>query len=336
MNKKSKIWWKKIAIFGGSALWDSIAVTPFLKNLKLCNNKSDIYYITANQLWIHQLKNVPYIKQLLCVNKKKIFSLLRFFFILIFWKFNYIIFDQSFYCFPTIYKRVIKLLTPFSKHIAFERKNNEKYFDKVIDCLEQEKNIILQYKEIIEYIYPKNKEYDSNLEIFLNYKNEITFIKKLFANNNISKNEKLAAIFLSWDNIRKTPSWIIHRSWDNDKWIEVVKCLYTKWFKTFLIWWKDNIESAKYVKHNAKCDFLFDLTWILTIEQSAAIISMVDIFLCTDSWPMYIAMWFKKKTIALLHTWAPNFDSYISNPIRNKNVQNIKANDVIAEIQKCI
>ena len=100
-----------------------------------------------------------------------------------------------------------------------------------------------------------------------------------------------------------------------------------------MIWWKDNVDLAKFVKKQVNCDNLIDCTWILTIQQSTALISKVDLFICTDSWPLHIAIWFKKKIIALIHEYV-NFVWPVSNPIYSNNIATINVSDVMKELEK--
>ena len=327
----------KIAIFWWSHLGDSIIITPLLKNLKLKDEWCYIYYMTSDDIWQYQTKNIPYIDKLAIKNKGKIIWRMKSYMDLIFWGYDYIIFDYTFYWFSLLIKRIICLMTPFSKHIVFEKKWNSKYFDKTIDLWNNNLKVSDQYKEIIEYIYQDSNNFDKEIEIFIDYKKGMETVYKILQKFNLKKDSKnIIWIFLWWRDEVYSPNWIIHRSWSENNWIKVIKFLCDRDYKVFLIWWKDNCESANCIMKNINNKNLYDLTWNLTIEQTTAFISLITLFVCTDAGPVYIAMWFNKKIVSLFCTNALNVDEYITNPLRNQSASMISYTEVITEIKKAL
>ena len=178
----------KIAFFWYSHLWDCIEITPFLKNLNKQN--AEITYLTNDDLWKHQLINIPYIKKLVLM-RNNFCDKLSFYLKILFGNFDYVIFEHAYIRTPLRYFYLLIALTFFSKHIAYFSwkldKRKSKFIDQLIDS--KNKDLWVVYKEIFEYIYWNNVKYNNEIEIFIKWEDEIPYINQFLKNN--KKNNKI-------------------------------------------------------------------------------------------------------------------------------------------------
>ena len=319
-----------IAIFAWSALGDSIIMTVLLKNLKTYFPDSKIYYITGNLIGTHQLKNCPYIDEFISISGFSIWNMIKICYKLLFSKIRY-----TFTNYATFQTFFLSRFCLKSKHITIDSKKANK-FDKYYDYLiNKTENIVTQPKQFIEYISnKKNISFDDSLEVFIRYQDQQLYIQEILQQYQVTNQERIIVVHLGWKE-----RWLIDgknpRCRDNDRRIHVFNFILKNYqTKVFFIWSKDIVEETTYVIERINNKNFINLVNRLNIEQSTALIKKCDLFLCTDSWPMHVALAFHKKVIAILWNITHAIDSYISNPIRKNNVMDISIDEVKNEIQK--
>lgn len=168
---------KNFAIFWWSALWDSIVITPLLKNIKKYFPESKIYYITGSLIGIHQLSNCPHIDKLISIknmNIRKIIKICRNLLLGNIW--------YTFTNFVTLQTFMLSRFCRQSKQCTIDSKGTnrfDKYYDHLIPLGE---NIVRQPEQFIAYAKQENQiAFDDALEIWLPYQEQESAIKKILA-----------------------------------------------------------------------------------------------------------------------------------------------------------
>jgi len=330
--EQSKI--KNIGIIRGSAIGDIIAYTPILRNLRKIFPKGRICLITGNLAGTKFLSNCSYIDEIISINPK---SSLREKF-LFFKKLISLHLDMIIDAHPVKNTLMLCLLSMAKYRVTFRNSKFSKYYNVKSSEYFTSNDVVLENLKILNPLNDKNIKFETNLEIFLDFKskNVINNLNNLLKVSNIKKNEKVIVIHIGGME-RSIEKGRNHRCWLNENWVELCRKILKKYdLKIIFIGGQDNLADSSKIIEEISHKNVINLVTKLSLQESTALIKKCCLFICTDSGPMHIAVTLRKRVIALLSKLTWKIDAYITDPIRKEDVLKINVDEVFRKVESVL
>ena len=336
---------KKVWIIAVSTIGDMVINIPMFKKARETFPHAKIYLISWTYIWLKLIEKCPYIDGIISESPsvniwKKIKFLFRIFrerfdVVLTPWGFN-LGFLTSLFSWAKYRVWYVENRYSFDRKVPLGRwtsniKVDYKYSRYLSDKKNEKYDCVKYIQEILSPFW-KRESFNDKLEIFMDFKKEQKVVEQVMKTNQIDKKDKIVCIHL-WGMKENRD-----RCRETKKWIETLQFILKNYnSKICFIWGKDNSNDAKKIIHKLwKNKNAIDLTDKLSLSQSVYLINECSLFLCTDSWPMNIAIGLQKKVIALLWPVTPVIDKYIYYPIRKDKISNIQTEEVISAIKKSL
>lgn len=336
---------KKIWIIGVSTIWDMIINIPLFKLARETFPHAKIYFISWRYIGLKLIETCPYIDGVITESPSaSLWKKIRFLFRIFQEKFDVTLTPRWF--------NLGFLVSIFSRaryRVWFIE--NRYSSSKTIPLGKRASNIRVKYKYSRFLSDKRNKEYDcvkfiqeildpfreerkfiEHLQIFMDYQKEQASMKKILDKEKINTEDKIICVHLGWMKENR------ERCREREKRIQTFKFIIDNYdAKICFIGWDDNSTEVDIISHTLwDRKKIVDFTKRLSLSQSTYLISKCSLFLCTDSWPMHIAIGLNKKVIALLGPITHVIDKYIYHPIRKEKVSDIQIEEVVAAIKKSL
>lgn len=124
-------------------------------------------------------------------------------------------------------------------------------------------------------------------------------IDKLLAENNVNKEEQIIIL-------HTTAGWEA-KKWEASNYVELIKSLGAN-FRIFMIGGKEDSANADFISKNFE-RYVFSVTGLLTMSESAELIRRADLFIGADSGPLYLAEAVGTPTLSLFGPTNPLFSA---------------------------
>lgn len=297
---------KNIAFFWSHAVGDFIVGTPLLRKIKNTYKNAKITYISVRTRNKTLFLKSPYINHLIELDRNNILNLI---FDLI--NLRRCKYDLAFAPFPEkTTSKIIARLIRTKKLIS----SNSSIYTK--------KNIVEEGFSALESYGMKIKPEDKILEWPFNINAEKQQINKLIKKNNLNDKYLLIGIHVGTRNIDPRKGLNPHQ-WDTHKWVKVIEYLTDK-YKSHIVFignGNDMIQTKEIISLVKNKKNILSVVNKLNLHQTVALVDKCNLFISTNSGPMWIAAALRKSQIALcgpsLLMWNPYNDKAIT--IRGKN-----------------
>lgn len=317
---------REIAFIGSSAIGDTIMRTiPFCRWLRKVFPDARITLITGNLAGNVLLQHCPYIDEKILMEdgvlgKAKLMMKLL--------KTRYdIIFDlYPSQASSTLIKHLRK-----RESICYSPSPYEKAFTMPLPYSKDHfESIMHQDLAVLQQLDPTYEPHYS-IEVFADED------ESLSQNIPTHEWEKKIVIHL-WGMERDMASGRNPRCRTNDRWIDLLNRI-RKGHQIALIFIgaKDNIAPVQEViDWLDNKEHIYDFAGKSNIPQTLGLVKSADIMLCTDSGPMHFGLVYHKPIVGLWGKIAPDFDFFVSNPLRYDDVMDISVDDAYNEIKKVL
>jgi ADP-heptose:LPS heptosyltransferase len=293
---------KKIAVLKGPGIGDVITSTPLLRNLRKnfpsaeITVFNEISYGHGNEI----LKNCPYVNRTTEINQKSVFSLLK-----IIRKTRKEKFDMIIDSFPSTWKTALFCRLSGTKYRLGYKNNKLSGFYNIKVKYEGKNKVDLE-AELLEKLGIKIDSDERDLEIFFDLEKNSQKINELLKEHQIKSTDTIIGIHAG-----RTEDKV--RTWVDEKWAGLCDKIADEYgAKIVLIGGNDDSERAKNIISLTKSKPA-DLTGQLNLEETATLISNMDLFLCINGGPMHIAAALKIPLIALCGDTKLGWDPYGKN-----------------------
>jgi len=271
---------KKIAILSSLGIGDIITLEPLLRKLKkeYPNSKITIYSIRGGYLEKSKIKNVDKIIKIDSLQKK-----LRFFF-----EKSDLLINLGYY---SKFSRVREMLAYYL--ITFLPRAGKRIYNGNLNSIKfKHKNMVKLKLDILKQIGIKINEKDYELSSPFDYKLKTNEISNILEENSL----KESFLILIHAGAKKG---ISSRFWEAEKWAKIAEWLKEKQnAKVCFIGSSDDSEETKKIISKIHADAI-DLTGKLSLEETIALIEKCNLFLSTNSGPMWLAAMLKKPQVVI-------------------------------------
>lgn len=286
---------KKILLFKLGAIGDTLMTTPFLRQLKKTYPKAKIDYLIGNASKDVLIGNrninkiIPFDESI--IFKKRIrqyFELKN--------KIKREHYDKVFVLDKHWAMNFTAKMFGIRERIGFDRLGKEgKFLTKKI-YYGNEKHEIYYYLDLLKADGIKPDYKDTRMDLTLS-KNDIKKAENIWKKNSL-EDKKVICIIPGGGNNPGESTGV--RNWPIYRYIRLAEKLITKKYSVILVGGKSDEKLSRIIteniKHNKK---IINLTGILTLKESAAVISKCHYVICNDSGPMHLAACVNDKIISL-------------------------------------
>ena len=336
---------KKIWIIGVSTIGDMVINIPLFKLARQTFPNAKIYFISWTYVGLKLIEKCPYIDGIITESPSaNLRNKIKFIFRIFRERFDVTLTPRGFNL-----GFLVSIFSGARYRVWFVE--NRYSFDKTIPFGKLVSNIRVKYKysrflsdkrnneyDCVKFIqeilnpFRKDRRFIENLELFIDYKKEQDYMDTLLRKEKIATEEKVICVHLGWMKENRK------RCREREKRIQVFEFIVKNYHaKICFIGWEDNSAEVKAISHalwnNRQ---IIDFTKKLSLSQSTYLISKCSLFLCTDSWPMHIAIWLNKRVIAILGPITHVIDKHIYYPIRKEKISDITIEEVISAIKKSL
>jgi lipopolysaccharide heptosyltransferase II len=291
---------KRILIVRTDRLGDLILSTPIIRNLRLYYPDSHIAFM-CRPYTRQVLEGNPYLDEVIVYDKyesqRSFFSSLRFGLGLRIKKF-----DLALILHPTNRSHLVTFLAGIHKRVGWDKKLKFLLTDKLKHNKDQGKKHELEYNlDFLRYLGIPIEE----KEIYFPLKEkENKRVDKILEKNNIDRKDKIVVVHPS----ASCPS----KRWPQDRFIELIKMIAeAQKTKTIVI---TSADQKKFGEKIIKEIEAIDLRGILTISETASLLSKAALLISCDSGPVHIAAALRVPVISIFgrkqaglspQRWAP-------------------------------
>lgn len=291
---------KKILLFKIGAIGDTLMTTPFLRQLRRKNPDAEIDYLIGNSS-----------KEVL-IGNKNLDNIISFDESIIFKK----KISQYISLTSNIKKRKYDVVYVLDKHwalnltskffdikkrIGFDRQGKEGVLltDKVL--YGNEKHEIYYYLDLLKAEGVKPDYSDTKMDLNLS-KSDFNKAESVWKKHSL-KNKKVICVIPGGGSNPGESTGV--RNWPIYRYIGLIEKLIAKKYSVVLIGGKSDKKLSEIILENIKNEKIIDLTGILKLKESAAVISKCDYVVCNDSGPMHLAACVNDKIISLFGSTNP-------------------------------
>ena len=279
---------KKITILSSLGIGDIITLTPLLKKLKGIYPKSKIIIYSLRRGFLEKEK-INFVD-----NIKIIKNLKDFFFF--FKKRKDILIGLGYYL--NISGRIKTII--YKLIFLFCNSKEKIYYNNLDEKGLKDKNMVEIKLEILKKLKINLKKEDYNLFIPFDFKKEKRKIKKIL--KKIKLKNRLVLFHIG------SKKGYTNRFWAIEKWIKVIEYL-NKNNRIVFVGRKEDKKEIQKIIEKGGFERIIDFSEKLSIKETTALIDKADLFISTNSGPMWIAAALKKPQIVLCgpskFSWEP-------------------------------
>lgn len=308
---------KKIIIMSSLGIGDVITAGPLLKKLKVVypNSKILIYSLRGGYL---ENYNISYVDEIIKLRGLK--NIIRFFRE-----------KSDIHINLGYYSKISSHFKTFLYYLMiFLSRSRKKIFLGDLESLEFKNKDMVQMKlGVLKKLNIEVRGNDCDLFVPFSFRIEKNKVNKLLRIKKIEKDSLLTIIHTG------TKGGYFTRFWPSDRWVEIINYLNRNYqAKICFIGGKDDIETTDQIIKKIKFP-IYNFVGKLSLQETTALIDKCNLFISTNSGPMWIAAALHKPQIALCGPSKTAWDPYNKNAIVIRKTINRKYCNPPCDAKKC-